>query len=126
MSSTYKILSTGENIIADEQFMVEQYGAGTYELVETHEEIKLIRKLSKLQFINLFTDAEYVGILTAAKQSVLVEAWLKKFEMTSVEPDGGSIDPTDERTVAGMLALEAAGILASGRAQQILNQAKGM
>lgn len=78
------------------------------------------RKLSKLEFINRFTDAEYVAILSAAKQSVMVEAWLKKFEMTSVEPDGGSIDVRDPRTIEGVNALEAFGIIGQGRTQQIL------
>jgi hypothetical protein len=78
------------------------------------------RKLSKLAFINLFTDAEYETILAAAKQSVQVEAWVEKFRMTSVDPDGGSIDMEDPRTIGGIQTLEAAGILGAGRAAQIL------
>ncbi len=78
------------------------------------------KKLSKLAFINRFTDTEYEAILAAAKVSVQVEAWVKKFEMTSVEPDGGSIDITDPRTIAGINALEAAEIIGTGRAAQIL------
>ena len=107
------------NITATGGFVYADY-TGDLSLEEVATPAATTRKLSKLAFINLFTDAEYVAILTAAKQSVLVEAWLKKFEMTSVEPDGASIDITDERTIAGVQALEAAGLIGAGRAEKIL------
>jgi len=78
------------------------------------------RRLSKLSFVNLFTDAEYVGILTAARNNVQIEAWVKKMEMTAVDPDGLSISLDDPRTAAGVQALEAAGLIGTGRASQIL------
>jgi hypothetical protein len=122
----YEILDAEGNVIntivADEAFMA----ANPYPYFREAPEAQPApaqpsRKLSKLEFINLFTDEEYVGILTAAKQSAAVEAWLKKFEMTSVDADGRSIDLTDPRTIAGVNALEAGGLLAAGRAAEILN-----
>jgi hypothetical protein len=71
--------------------------------------------LSKLDYMNRFTDEELAGIYQAAKVSVAVEVWLEKFKLAT------DIDTTDPRTVAGCEALEAAGLLAPGRAAQILS-----
>jgi hypothetical protein len=78
------------------------------------------RRLTKLDFINRFTDQEYVTILGATKQSLLVEAWWKKFELSTPNLDGTSIDLNDPRTIAGVQGLEAMGIIAEGRAAEIL------
>lgn len=78
------------------------------------------RKVSKLTFMNRLTDAELAGIYSASKVSTAVEVWLAKFHATSVEPDGTSIDLDDPRTVAGMHALEAAGLIGLGRAAEVL------
>lgn len=78
------------------------------------------RKVSKLEFMNSLTDAELAGIYAAAKVSPAVEVWLAKFHATSVDPDGTSIDKDDPRTIAGMQALEAAGLIGPGRAAEVL------
>lgn len=78
------------------------------------------RKISKLSFMNRLTDIELAGIYSAAKVSTAVEVWLAKFHATSVEPDGTSIDLDDPRTIAGMHALEAAGLIGAGRAAEVL------
>lgn len=78
------------------------------------------RKVSKLEFMNLLTDEELVGIYAAAKVSPAVEVWLAKFHATSVEPDGTSIDKDDPRTIAGLEALEAVGLISTGRAAEVL------
>jgi hypothetical protein len=70
--------------------------------------------LTRLQFMDRFTDAELAGIYTAAKQSVPVEIWLEKFKLST------EIDLTDLRTIAGIEALEAGGLLDVGRAAEIL------
>ncbi len=78
------------------------------------------RRLSKLAYMNRFTDVELANIFAAAKGSLSVEVWLAKFSATTPDADGTAIDLDDPRTVAGLQALEAAGLLASGRATQIL------
>ncbi len=78
------------------------------------------RRLTKLEFIRLFTDVEFATILAASKQSVALEAWYERFRLATPEPDGTSIDLDDPRTVGGVLALQQAGLLAPGRAAEIL------
>jgi len=78
------------------------------------------RRITRLEFMNRMTDVELAGVYTAAKASVAVEVWLAKFHSTTPEADGTSVDLDDPRTVAGVQALEAAGLLAAGRATEIL------
>ena len=73
-----------------------------------------VRTLTKLQYMNRFTDAELAGIYTAAKSNVAVEIWLEKFKLAS------EVNLDDSATVAGLQAMEAAGLLAVGRAAEIL------
>lgn len=70
--------------------------------------------LTKLQFMNRFTNEELVGIYTAAKASVAVEIWLEKFKLST------EVDLSNSDTIAGIQALEAAGLIQSGRAAVIL------
>lgn len=72
------------------------------------------RTLSHIDFMGRFTDSELVGIYTAAKSSVAVEIWLDKFKLA------GNVNKDDARTISGLQALESAGLLAAGRAAQIL------
>ena len=69
---------------------------------------------TKLEFFDRFTDAEQVAIYDAAKTVTQAQIWLDKFKLAS------DIDVTDPRTIAGINALEAAGLLAAGRAAEIL------
>ncbi len=66
-----------------------------------------------------------LAILTMAKTSVLVEAFIRRFEMTTPEADYTSIYLDDPRTVAGVTqigaALEAADVVDSGWADEVLN-----
>ena len=71
-------------------------------------------KLTKLEYMNRFTDAELATIYTVAKTNVQVEVWLEKFKASS------EVDVTDPRTVAGVQALEAVGLIQIGRAAEIL------
>jgi hypothetical protein len=79
------------------------------------------RRVSKLEFIDLLTDTEYVTILAAAKESVQIEAWIRKMELATPEDDGTSINLDDPRTQGGVQALELIGLLGEGRAEEILN-----
>lgn len=62
-------------------------------------------RLTKLEFINKFTDTEYCAILDAADKDVRIRAWMKKLELTTADVDGTSIDLRDPRTVAGVQAI---------------------
>jgi hypothetical protein len=73
-----------------------------------------VRTLTKLQYMNRFTDGELASIYTAAKSNVAVEIWLEKFKLAS------EVNLDDASTVAGLQAMEAVGLLASGRAAEIL------
>jgi hypothetical protein len=70
--------------------------------------------LTKLEYMMRFTDAELAAIYTAAKQSVQVEVWLEKFKLAQ------EINLADTQTIAGVQALESAGLLDAGRAAEIL------
>ena len=70
--------------------------------------------LSRLEFMERFTDVELVGIYTAAKQYVGLEIYLKKLEAaTEIFLD----NPT---TIAGVNSLADAGLITAERAAEIL------
>jgi len=71
-------------------------------------------RLTKLAYMNRFTDAELVGIYGAAKQYPAVEVWLEKFKLAEF------VDTSDPAVLAGLTALEQAGLLAQGRAAEIV------
>jgi len=71
--------------------------------------------LTHKQFMDRFTDTELAAIMTAAKSSIELELWFKRFEMAQ------DILLTDPQTIAGVNALETAGLIATGRATEILH-----
>ena len=71
--------------------------------------------LSKLEFINRFTDQELVGIYQAAAVSIPVQIWLDKFKLAEF------INTSDPQTISGVNNLELAGMIVAGRANEILN-----
>lgn len=85
------------------------------ETVEAVQPTITERKISKLEYMELFTDSEMASIFAAAKTSPLVEIWLEKFRLSEF------IDLADPRNADGLQALESAGILGQGRAAEILN-----
>lgn len=116
----FKIKSTGEIILADLAFM-EAHHAADYEAVpEPEAATPTVRRMSKLDYMNRFEDAELGAIYSAAKVNVAVEVWLAKFNAATPDADGTCIDLDDPRTVAGLQGMEAAGLLAPGRAAEIL------
>lgn len=72
------------------------------------------RLLTHEQFIRRFTNAEWEGMTAAARASTAMDAWMRRFTLATVV----SLD--DPATAAGVQALELAGILAAGRADEIL------
>ena len=70
--------------------------------------------ISKLAFLALFTDTELATILTVAQSNMTVAVYVKKLDAAT------EVLLTDQLTIDSMNALESAGILAAGRAAQIL------
>lgn len=71
-------------------------------------------RITRLQFLSRFTDAEMQAVIAASDQSPALRAALLKWQTA----DG--IVLTDAATVAGVEALEIAGLLAAGRAAEVL------
>lgn len=70
--------------------------------------------ITKLAFRYRMTDAEYVGVLSAARSDVEVAAWIETFNMVS------QIDLDDPRTASGVETLVAKALLTQERATEIL------
>ncbi len=77
-------------------------------------EIQQKRLITKLEYMNKFTDTELATIYTVAKTSIAVEIWLEKFKLAS------DINLDDPRVVGGLQALEQFGLIGPGRAAEIL------
>lgn len=110
----YRIVSTGNTIIANAAFM-QTHHAGDYELladVPQQEQPKLV--LTKLAFRNRFTPAEKVALYTAAAANVQIKIYLDDLAAATF------IDVERPDTIAGVQALEAATIIGVGRAAEIL------
>lgn len=71
--------------------------------------------ISKLAYMERFSDTELAAIYGAAKVSLTVEVWLEKFKLAEF------IDLSDPRTFVGLQALEAGGLIGAGRATEILH-----
>ena len=119
---------------ADEAVDWPDYPFATYNhnLVIPVEAPVATRRVTKLQFRNLFSAQEKVAIEFASldnpngtQEERLKSAGLRVFladvESATPEPDGTSIDLDDPRTVAGVNALETYGLIATGRAAEILS-----
>ena len=127
----YEILDPQGNventIVADVEFMQANYQSGSYRLApdvptQTPED----RRITKLAFRNRFTKAEKAGIefatldyptvpIARRQQAAALRADLKDQEQATF------IDLDDEDTRTGVLTLEAAGLIAAGRAVEILD-----
>jgi hypothetical protein len=105
-----KVVNT---ILADESF-VEKYHANHYRLVGPEPKPYIEPLVTKLAFRFRFTDAEYVGILAAAKTDVKVAAWVETFNIVS------QIKLDDPRTISGIETLVAEELLTEERGQEIL------
>jgi len=123
--------------------VVHAYGAdapdhlGEYPL-EIYNHIKQIeiaetpkRRVTELQFRDLFTTEEKVeiefasldnpsGTLEERLRAAELRVFLADVASATQEADGTSIDLDDPRTVAGVNKLETYGLIATGRAAEIL------
>jgi hypothetical protein len=105
-----KVVNT---ILADESF-VETHYSGHYRLVGPEPEPYVEPIVTKLAFRFRLTDAEYVGILAAAKTDVEVAAWVETFNIVS------QIKLDDPRTISGVETLVVKDLLTEERGQEIL------
>lgn len=73
------------------------------------------KKITTLEFMELFTDLELIGILEAAKVNTTVQLFVMKMEQASY------IDMNYQPTIDGVNSLVGAGLLTTERAVVILN-----
>lgn len=71
-------------------------------------------RISRVEFLNRFTDDEMQAFITAAKTTPALEAYLMRLQSAE------GVVLTDPVTMAGVQALEMMGIIAAGRAAAIL------
>jgi hypothetical protein len=113
----YQILNdVGEvinRIVADEAFVEAAY-PGRYRLEGPESLIVDPAIITKIAMITRFLDAEYTGILSAAKTDVEVQGWLDRFYAA------GAIDLGDTRTIDGINMMVSKGLLVPARATEIL------
>lgn len=72
--------------------------------------------LTPLEFLNRFSDEEAISILTLTKTNPQIELWWIKYNKAQ------DIDLNDQQTIDGVTMLETAGIIAAGRAAEILTK----
>lgn len=72
--------------------------------------------ITQIAFMQLFTATEMVGIYTAAASSPVIQVLLAQLQMAT----DGMINLTNPTVIAGVNQLETAGLIAAGRAAQIL------
>lgn len=70
--------------------------------------------ITKLQFLNRFTNEELAAVYTAAKTNVLIEVFMDKLKLAQ------EVNLDDPQTVGGLQALAAARLLSEARAQEVL------
>lgn len=120
----YEILQNGNvvNLVnADAEFMLQNFEPGTYRAVDVPEPPAAPeqKRITRLAFLNRFTDAEAIALDIAQQGTSILAASLRRFQQKVNAAT--YIDLALEETVAGVGALEQMGILAVGRADQILN-----
>ncbi len=112
----YEILDENGNVIntilATFEFVEETYPGRYREIIQEPIKITII---TKLNFLNRFTDEELAAILDAAKSSSLIAVWIKKLDLAE------NVDLTHEQITNGVNGLELMGLISSGRAAEILN-----
>jgi hypothetical protein len=64
-------------------------------------------RLTKQDFFDRLGPTAVSFLLTAAKTEVSVEAWIKRLDLTTPDPDGTSVDLLDQRTIEGVTQLGA-------------------
>ena len=118
----YEILNTSgevENTIVASLEFVEATFPGRYREVPDAPEPVPQTQITRLAFLSRFTDEDAIA-LDLASQGATVEAATLRRYLSKVNA-ATFIDLSREDTRAGVLALESMGILAEGRALEILD-----
>jgi hypothetical protein len=103
------------NTILAEEWFVEKYYPGHYRLVGPEPApLSPPPIITKLAFRYRLTDAEYVGILAAAKTDVEVAAWVETFNMVA------QVNLDDPRTASGLEMMVTKSLLTEERKTEIL------
>ena len=79
-----------------------------------------VRRLTKLQFIERL-GADFDKLFAASKVDINVEKFVRMIDWATPDPDGTSIDLADPRVITALTRFEQAGLIATGRAEEILN-----
>lgn len=77
------------------------------------------RRLTKLQFIGRLGD-DFDTLFAASKTVLAVEKFMKMLDWATPDADGTSVDLDDPRVVGALQAFEGVGLMAPGRAAEIL------
>lgn len=85
------------------------------DVVQDVAPIATLRQITKLQYMNRFSDTELVTLYTLAKSNIQIEIWLEKFKLAEF------VNLDDPYTIQGVQVLELMGLLSAGRAGEILN-----
>ena len=93
-------------------FPLEQYNHIRQKEVEA---APVPRTITKLEYLRRFTTDERVAIRAAASANAVLDDYLKLMELAQ------EINLDDPDTIAAVQMLEQAGLIAAGRAQEILN-----
>lgn len=109
-----EVVPVGGSVVIDANPPTPAWHVEPEPVVETPQPEPAPRTITRLEYMNRFTDEELAGLWTAAKSVVQIEIWLEKFKLAEF------ISLDDPRTVEGLLALEGAGLLAPGRANEIV------
>lgn len=108
-------------IVADEAFAQQQHpGAWRVAAAQpVQEPAPVLRRITRLAFLSRFADAEAVAIDLASIGATPQAAGMRRYVSKVNAATYIDLDRADTR--AGVQALEAAGVLAAGRALQILD-----
>lgn len=114
--------STGEIVTAytaDAPSHADIYPFDTYNHIPQPEVVvPVVREVSGISYLRRFTQAERIAIRGAASQSAVLDDYLKLLDATISQ--GGMVNLDDEDTVAAVQMLEYVGLIATGRAVEIL------
>lgn len=120
----YEILKDGQvinTITAQNEFMLQNFEHGTYRALDIPEVKNLMpepMRVTRLAFLHRLTDAEAIALDIASQGTSILAASLRRFQQkVNAAP---YIDLALEETISGVNALEQMGIIAQGRAAQIL------
>lgn len=117
-----QIRATGQIITAytaDEPSHADIYPFDTYNHIPQPEVVDVVvREVSGVAYLRRFSQAERIAIRAAASQSAVLDDYLKLLDATIQQ--GGIVNLDDEDTVAAVNLLEQAGLIADGRAVEIL------